>query len=51
MKVRGLLIVTVMAGSLWVIHNANRNMMPTQSRQLKRGPRNEKLARLRAAIH
>ncbi|MQT15606.1 cytochrome o ubiquinol oxidase subunit IV [Segnochrobactrum spirostomi] len=25
-----LLIATVVAGSLWVIHNANLNMMPTQ---------------------
>jgi cytochrome o ubiquinol oxidase operon protein cyoD len=26
----GLLIVIVVAGSLWVMHNANVNMMPTQ---------------------
>jgi cytochrome o ubiquinol oxidase operon protein cyoD len=26
----GLLIATVVAGSLWVMHNANVNMMPTQ---------------------
>jgi cytochrome o ubiquinol oxidase operon protein cyoD len=26
----GLLIATVVVGSLWVIHNANVNMMPTQ---------------------
>ncbi|RUL77586.1 cytochrome o ubiquinol oxidase subunit IV [Dyella choica] len=27
----GLLIVIVVAGSLWVMHNANINMMPTQA--------------------
>jgi cytochrome o ubiquinol oxidase subunit IV len=26
----GLLIAIIIAGSLWVIHNANMNMMPTQ---------------------
>jgi cytochrome o ubiquinol oxidase subunit IV len=26
----GLLIATIVAGSLWVMHNANINMMPTQ---------------------
>jgi cytochrome o ubiquinol oxidase operon protein cyoD len=26
----GLLIATIVAGSLWVMHNANVNMMPTQ---------------------
>jgi len=25
-----LLIATIVAGSLWVMHNANVNMMPTQ---------------------
>ncbi len=32
-----LLIATVVAGSLWVIHNANLNMMPTQMSRTRRG--------------